>query len=253
MSEPKVCNACGHLISPENKSCKYCGCLVDEASLDPADVVPTRRDSGLPPLHRNDPTDLKRLYALAKGHDLQAAVEIANLLQSRGADRGAKSRQRAVLFLAWAADRGSKEAMAELGACYVTANGTERDDDAGVRWLLAAGDSLTDPWHMFLLGWCYENALGIAQSNELALKWYVKAAHAGEPEAQERVGEACLLGLFGAVDVVNARKWFELAAEQGNEAAQLQLEKLKTRKRLTSRQVVYFPLFLWALGWLRCP
>ena len=227
MSEPKVCIACGGVISPGDKSCADCGCLVDEETTDLAEVLPTRRDLGLPPLHRNDRAELKRLYALAEGHDLMAAVEIATLLQSRAADPKSRSHQRAVRFLKWAAERGSKDAMAELGAFHAEIKGTAADHNEGARWLLAAGNSLTRPRHMYLLGRCYENGLGIAQSDELALKWYVKAADAGEAAAQERVGKACLLGLFGAVDVVNARKWFELAAEQGNEAAQLQLEKLE--------------------------
>lgn len=85
---------------------------------------------------------------------------------------------------------------------------------------------------------------GVAQADDLsnadalfakkefsqALQMYTKAANAGNPVAQQHLGEMYLYGDAGAVDLVKAELWFKKSAAKGNKTAIAALEMMKQRE-----------------------
>jgi len=53
-----------------------------------------------------------------------------------------------------------------------------------------------------------------------ARKWFRLAALQGDADAQAKLGAMCFLGEGAAKDAVEAAKWFRLASAQGNATAQ---------------------------------
>jgi len=68
----------------------------------------------------------------------------------------------------------------------------------------------------FYIGCRYIDGWGVARDETKAVEWITKAAQGGNAEAQFNLGVFYRDGRHGkAKDPVEARKWFELAAEQG--------------------------------------
>lgn len=62
-----------------------------------------------------------------------------------------------------------------------------------------------------------------------ALKLYTKLANAGNPEAQQHLGEMYWYGEAGEVDEAKAAEWFKKAAAKGNKVAIASLDLMKQR------------------------
>jgi hypothetical protein len=66
----------------------------------------------------------------------------------------------------------------------------------------------------------YETGQGVAQDHKRAVLWYQKAAEAGDPMAQFDLGRIYETGQEGvAMDYVEAHKWWNIAAANGEERA----------------------------------
>lgn len=109
-------------------------------------------------------------------------------------------------------------AQLELGFCYYTGDGLERDYAQGARWLLKAQQF---PLAQFLLGAASLRGLGVQQDFAAGVDWLGKAADAGIADAQFQLGLCYLTGGPG-VNKAPARgaKWLEHAAQQGHLRAQ---------------------------------
>ena len=83
---------------------------------------------------------------------------------------------------------------------------------------LAASSSEINEW--LIKGYNLDTGTGVSKNPKEAAKWYLKAAEAGEPNAQRN-----LAGMYGSGRGVKkdnklAKKWFLLAAEAGDAQAQ---------------------------------
>ena len=73
------------------------------------------------------------------------------------------------------------------------------------------------------------NALLARKAVPEAMRLYTKLGNAGNPAAQQRLGELYLSGEAGQVDEEKAAAWFAKAAAKGNAGAAASLERLKAR------------------------
>ena len=67
----------------------------------------------------------------------------------------------------------------------------------------------------------------VAEDPDEGLKYLSQAARAGVPEAQAELGQLYAEGKYAVSDIQTAKKWFSLAAEQGNAEAQRWLESIE--------------------------
>ncbi|MFT4026806.1 MAG: hypothetical protein QM676_08410 [Novosphingobium sp.] len=80
------------------------------------------------------------------------------------------------------------------------------------------------------------------------LDLHLREAAAGDPQARYALGVAYSCGSFGiAIDLVEAHKWFNLAALAGNEAGQESRAELA--EEMTAREIVEAQRI--ARAWLR--
>ncbi|HEX9171377.1 MAG TPA: sel1 repeat family protein [Telluria sp.] len=73
------------------------------------------------------------------------------------------------------------------------------------------------------------NALFEQKAYPQALQAYTKLANAGNPEAQQKLGQMYWYGEAGTVDQAKAEAWFSKAAAKGNKVAAASLELMKQR------------------------
>jgi TPR repeat protein len=141
------------------------------------------------------------------------------------------------------AEAGDVNAQELLGYLYINGDGTEINEQEGLRWLKLAGgnDALIriletniqqriepDVVHklrsdaslglaeaQFSLGELYRKGSGVAQSYWEAFKFYKLAAEQGYGEAQYSLGSMYVKGDGIAQDYSEAMRWYRLAADQG--------------------------------------
>jgi TPR repeat protein len=120
------------------------------------------------------------------------------------------------------AEKGSANAQAYLGYCYLEGIGVARDDVEAVRWLRKAAEQ-NHASAQCNLGFCYDTGQGVAKDKVEAVKWHRKAAEQGDAVAQRNLGICYEHGNGVRKEKAEAVKWFRKAAEQGNAAAQYNL------------------------------
>ena len=76
------------------------------------------------------------------------------------------------------------------------------------------------------LGYCYETGLGVEKDPKEAVKWYRKAAEQGFARAQYNLGLCYEYGTGVEKNPTEAVKWYRKAAEQGYERAKSALQRL---------------------------
>lgn len=143
--------------------------------------------------------------------------------------------------LSWGPGKCYLESQIELGRCYLTGIGVEKNEVEAVKWFRKAADRGNDEGQV-LLGLCYFNGLGVETDETEAIKWfhraakqdgyftdnakqYLKAIEDGDPEAQCRLARDYdyKYGFFFVENETEAVKWYRKAAEQGNADAQAAL------------------------------
>jgi hypothetical protein len=173
----------------------------DPFSIDPVGRISKAKehykaDEGWAFLFIRAPDDMKE-KAIEKGVtiiDRDAVAELITLMNRPPEElygegcacyAGKNERRAAELFLL-AAVRGHTGAQAEIGACYMSGAGVEKDQKKGVEWYTkAAEQGHADA--QYLLGGCYREGRGVQQDHKKAAKWYKKAADQGHTDAKESI------------------------------------------------------------------
>ena len=141
--------------------------------------------------------------------------------------------------LSWGLGKCYLESQMELGRCYLTGTGVEKNEVEAVKWFRKAADRGNDGGQV-LLGVCYFNGLGVETDETEAIKWfhraakqdgyfaevaqlYLKAIEYGDPEAQFWLASDYEYGWRFGKNEAEAVKWYRKAAEQGNADAQAAL------------------------------
>ena len=97
------------------------------------------------------------------------------------------------------AAKGDKDALCNLGLCYVAALGVERDVPKGIECLRNALAAGSVPAKVYL-GRCYASGIGVPQDPAEAYKLISEAAAAGDVEGECSLGECRLEGWGGPID-----------------------------------------------------
>lgn len=120
-----------------------------------------------------------------------------------------------------AGEAGSANAAYRLGWMYFAGIGTERDGHRAAVWLHRA-EQRESGEAAFMLAVLYSSGMGVAKNDERARSLFLKAARAGNPMAQTRMGH--YYSEEGEQqDLREAHRWYKSAAEQGRRIAQVEL------------------------------
>ena len=153
-------------------------------------------------------------YALAAEQNIPRAMWNLGEMYAQGLPGIEADAKKAASLCKRAANAGFAPARSTLGALFAKAG---RFDRATHWWSLAAKQG--DLEATFNLAQCCRSGKGVARDMEVAFELFLRAAEGGLRTAQSRVGLAFATGEGVAVDLVEACRWFELAAERGDAAA----------------------------------
>ncbi len=126
----------------------------------------------------------------------------------------------ALKWLTAAAERGMKEAQAELGDRYLDGLWVKQDFPTAAKWYRKSADQ-GYARAQSLLGQMTELGKGMAPDPAEALKLYLAAAAQGHAVAQVDVGRVYARGVGVPQDAVMAVKYFRMAADQSNVSAEI--------------------------------
>lgn len=129
-----------------------------------------------------------------------------------------KDYKEAARWYAQAIDKGSILAAVPLGAMYATGVGVERDYAKAFELLQGAANA-GDPVALFNIGVLYSKGHGVPQNYKLAETNYRKAADKRHAGAMNNLGFAFEFGQAQKANLVEAHKWYNLAATLGEPTA----------------------------------
>jgi hypothetical protein len=110
------------------------------------------------------------------------------------------------------AKEGNHEAQHELGIKYLTLSHSTYHQTKARYWLkMAAEGGLVKSQVVYANILAYDDNLVTE-----AFEWYLKAGNGGNAEAQYKLGKAYKVGIGVEQNEEEAKKWFELAANQGH-------------------------------------
>jgi Sel1 repeat len=155
---------------------------------------------------------MEELRAAAEGGDAGAQFEMGRKTEDYGDAAGA-----ARWYLA-AAEQGHAEAQGEVGVCFYTGKGVDRDFEQALRWY-RKGAEQGDARAQCGLGACFYNGAWVAQDYAEGVSWFHKAAEQGYVGAQYNIGIAFSNGNGVDKNLSEAASWYHKAAEQGSTAA----------------------------------
>lgn len=115
------------------------------------------------------------------------------------------------------ASQGNADAMLELGERLIQGQGVETNAAEGLQWLhKAAAAGKSQAWYD--IGFVYSNGVGVEMNITEATKYFRNGAEAGNADCQTSLGMLYQAGekIPGGAktDLIEAAKWYRLAAEQ---------------------------------------
>lgn len=126
-----------------------------------------------------------------------------------------------------AAQEGDIIAIGDLGFCYMTGTGVERNYDEALKWLQQAVE-LDDPYAKSHLGEMYKNGWGVPPDDAEAAKWFRRSADQGYRGGQYNLAMMLLAARGVARDRAAAEELLSRAAGHGHAEARRELEKLRS-------------------------
>jgi TPR repeat protein len=129
------------------------------------------------------------------------------------------------------AEQGNAEAQLIVGKMYMIGQGVPKDADQAMKWYRDAANQGNADAQFFL------GAMYLLPQRDIAegLKWLKLSAQQGMQDAQFLLGMAYLKGQNFTHDFVQAYMWLQLAAAQGGEFYQSQLNE--AAKQMTREQI----------------
>ena len=125
-----------------------------------------------------------------------------------------------------AASAGNINAQYQTGVCYETGCGCTANLDKAREWYEKAASS-GDSYAMDRLGIIYYNgSKDLKKDPEKSFEWFLKAASDGMVDSMYSVGCYYLEGFGVERDETEARKWLNMAKDNGHKTAEELLESL---------------------------
>lgn len=166
-----------------------------------------------------------RYYKLASDQGLAMAQCAYGCCLISG-DGVAKDVNEAVKLFQLSASQGYANAQYQLSVCYKQGDGVEQSETEAFRLCLLAADQNFEP-AQYNIGYYYRfGEGGVTENHDLAFQYFLLSANHGYALAQYAVGNCYLNGIGVAVDKGMTRKYWTLAAEQGQEQARRRLVEL---------------------------
>ena len=147
--------------------------------------------------------------------EVKAAAFYRNGMSAR--ERGVETQ--AFLQLLKAAELGHVAAAYEAGLAYKDGRGTDKDLEAGAKWINTAADR-GDARAQYLIGFTHYTGTGGKRNYELAVLFLAQAAGQGHAQAQHLLAQAFANGRGVAKNATRAARWYGKAAAQGLADAQ---------------------------------
>lgn len=132
-----------------------------------------------------------------------------------------KDFEKAVYWYGLAAAQGDPDGDFDLAMCYLHGEGVEKDLTLARKWFSSAlkhGDGGRSLNGMALT---YDDGPQSGRDYAEALRWYLRAADAGDVDAQYNICRITSQGLGVPADYSEALKWCSKAADSGDEFGQL--------------------------------
>lgn len=107
------------------------------------------------------------------------------------------------------------EQMFQVGKCYETGDGVDKDEVEAVKWYRMAAE-LGSAEAMFELSKCYTFGIGVRRNRAMASKWLSKAADLGHIRATVSLGCKCTHEYEVDYNPRKAVRLFRTAAEKGD-------------------------------------
>lgn len=169
----------------------------------------------------------RELLPLAERGDPECQYEIGLMYRKgRGVTRDSAE---AMTWYLRAAQQGHAGAANGLGAMFQSGAGVDQSYEHAREWYLrAAASGYNDA--AVNLAMMYEEGVDGAPDPSMALHWYGVAAENQDPIAQWAIGNIYWVGGRGVPpDYAKARRWKQLAADQGYPTAQVDLSLMYVR------------------------
>lgn len=155
-----------------------------------------------------------------------AAIVGALLASSVALPADAQHPPQSLQIIAHEAIDGDEGAQLLYGLAYLEGrSGLKPDAKKAVYWLRRAARA-GHPYAQFRLGNLYAEGQGVATDPEHAVYWWRQAARADLPAAQYRLGKAHLDGFGTDKNPMRAVHWLTKASEHGNDEAQFLLGQM---------------------------
>ncbi len=153
------------------------------------------------------------MYQTGEGleQDLEAAVKYYRIAWS-GRDETAAQRLGALIMDGSLAEEDHPEQSYEWIAAFA-----ETGDENAINWL--ESKSVFEPYAHYRLGRIFDDGLGVDADAERAAKHFIRAAERGFAPAQSALSELYATGQGVELDHVEAHKWANVAAANGEDAA----------------------------------
>jgi TPR repeat protein len=164
-------------------------------------------------------TDIPSLESEAREGDAVAQFELARVYL-KGSDGVKKDSVRALQLMTSAANHGHAEAMGGVGYFYASGTAVPKDEAKAAEWF-RKGAEAGGAKAQLNLGKMLAEGKGIAMNEVEGLKWIQAAADQGQPDAASAMGAIYYFGDYGqVVDYKAAYPYLLRAAEAGNPEAQ---------------------------------
>lgn len=166
-----------------------------------------------------------------QGHAL-AQYQLAMLYDT--VDVSPETMEQSVFWYNKAASNGHQNAQHNLAVAYANGDGVEKNIRKAIRWWTRAAISgHTDA--QYNLGIVYATGKdGVAQDLVKAAKWWRLAAIAGDAMAQYNLAALYANGVESLRSYCEAIRWWQAAAANGFEQANLALQVMKSKQEYSS-------------------
>lgn len=143
--------------------------------------------------------------------ELQEAIDL--IRSNSGEDK-----QRGFALLMKLAEKGNKDALAEVGKCYLDGKGVNKSENTGFKYLEEAYKAGSVEAR-YRLGLCALFGKGMGRDQRLAVCALMRAAEHGSAAAMNMVGFCYANGKGVEANQQKANEWYECAADLGDPTA----------------------------------
>lgn len=162
-------------------------------------------------------------YKHAADQGSRDAMAALGALYSKGVDGVAnQDAQTAATWFQKAAENGHIQAMVEIGVMFDEGTGVVKDKRKAARWYKEAADN-GDAWSMGRLGGMYQDGDGVAKDLGEALHYYINGAENGDVDSMYDLAMMYVDGKGTTKNPDQALQWFHMAADKGNIDAMYEL------------------------------